>query len=199
MQAKRGQFIVYYGINNLGKSTQAKLLVERIRREGLQAMYLKYPLYDLEPSGPLLNEYLRKGNPYGFSPREAQIFYALNRTQFEPVLRDEYLGKGITVVAEDYTCTGIAWGVGAGVDRGFLTRINCHLLREDIAFHFDGERFTDAKEAGHVHEMDDDLTDRVRLVHADLGKEFGWHLVNANESREAIHEKIWGVVRPMLL
>ncbi|MDO8558575.1 MAG: hypothetical protein Q7S09_05355 [bacterium] len=198
MDSSRGTFIVFHGINNLGKSTQATLLVERILREGGRAMYLKYPCYDLEPSGPLLNEYLRKKNPYGLTPREAQMLFALNRTQFEPILSQEYLARGITVVAEDYTCTGIAWGVGAGVDRAFLTRVNCHLLREDVSFLFDGKRFADAKEQGHAHEMDDDLTERVRLVHTELAKEFGWHVVDANESREAIHEQIWNITQPLL-
>lgn len=198
MQSAKGKLIVIHGINNLGKSTQAKLLVERIKKEGRQAMYLKYPLYDLEPSGPLLNEYLRKENPYGLTPREAQMLFALNRTQFEPVLQREYLDQGITVVAEDYTCTGVAWGVGAGVDRAFLTRVNCHLLREDIAFLFDGNRFTAAKEAGHAHESDDVLTERVRLVHSELAKEFGWHLIAANEPVEVIQKKVWDIVQPKL-
>ncbi len=198
MQLTKGKFIVFHGINNLGKSTQAKLLVERIQKDGRQAMYLKYPLYDLEPSGPLLNEYLRKSNPYALTPREAQMLFALNRTQFEPVLSQEYLARGVTVVAEDYTCTGIAWGVGAGVDRAFLARVNCHLLRENISFLFDGERFTAAKEAGHAHESDDVLTERVRLVHSELAKEFGWHLIGANEPIETIHQKIWGIVQPRL-
>ncbi len=33
---KRGKFIVVYGVNNLGKSAQTELLVERLRDEGKQ-------------------------------------------------------------------------------------------------------------------------------------------------------------------
>ena len=41
----RGKFIVLYGINNLGKTTQAKMLVDKLKLHGLEAEYLKYPVY----------------------------------------------------------------------------------------------------------------------------------------------------------
>src|SRR3990167_10147152 len=81
-----GKFIVIYGINNLGKTTQAKLLVEKLNAAGRRAKYLKYPIYDLSPSGPRLNEYLRGGNPEKLDARTAQILYAKNREQYEPTL-----------------------------------------------------------------------------------------------------------------
>jgi thymidylate kinase len=43
----KGKFIVLYGINNLGKTTQAKLLVEKFQKEGLKAEYMKYAVYSL--------------------------------------------------------------------------------------------------------------------------------------------------------
>ena len=108
-----GKLIVLYGINNLGKSTQAKKLVERMNAEGYRAQYLKYPIYDLTPSGTMLNAYLREGNPHQLSPREAQLIYVLNRTQTEPVIKKK-LKEGIHIVAEDYIGTGLAWGIGGG-------------------------------------------------------------------------------------
>jgi len=55
----------------------------------LHAEYLKYAIYDLAPSGPLLNEYLRKGNPHDLSPREFQLLQVLNRTQYQPLLQEK--------------------------------------------------------------------------------------------------------------
>jgi len=52
---KKGLFVVLHGINNLGKTTQAKLLVEKLQSEGHKAEYMKYPVYDLDPSGKILN------------------------------------------------------------------------------------------------------------------------------------------------
>ena len=42
---KKGKFIVLYGNNNVGKSTQAKLLVEKLKEKGENVRYFKYPIY----------------------------------------------------------------------------------------------------------------------------------------------------------
>ena len=194
---KRGKFIVIYGINNLGKSTQVRLLVDKLLAEGRKAKFLKVPTYSTEPSGTMLNEYLREGNPYGLTPREAQILYAFNRSQFEPELVGE-LESGCDVVAEDYWGTGVAWGIGAGVDKDFLLRVNKACLREDLALLFVGKRFTAGLEAGHLHENNERLVGIVDQAHRDLAKEFGWKTINANQSIEAVAKDVWGEVKKLL-
>ena len=52
----------------------------------------------------MINNYLREGNKYGLSAREIQMAYALNRTQFEPILTAK-LAQGINIIAEDYVGT----------------------------------------------------------------------------------------------
>ena len=190
-------FVVLYGINNLGKTTQAKLLVERLRKEGHKAEYIKYPIYDLEPTGPRLNVYLREGNPENLTPKQAQLLYIENRTAYEPTLKAK-LDAGIHIVAEDYTGTGIAWGIGAGVDEAFLKEKNAHLLKEYLAFLFEGKRFTDATEAGHTHETNETLLEKVRIAHTKLGAELGWQTINANRPMEEINAEIWTHVQQYL-
>lgn len=179
-----------YGINNLGKTTQAEMLADRLNLHGQRTEYLKYPIYNLEPSGTILNNYLRQGNFYNLTPREAQIIYCLNRTQFEKKLIEK-LEAGTNIIAEDYTGTGLAWGIGAGVDEQFLKYINSHLLKENIAFLFDGERFKNAAENEHRHETDEDLINKVRRAHLNLAEEYGWIKINANQSIEQIHNRLW--------
>ena len=193
----KGEFIVFYGINNLGKTTQAKLLVEKLLDQGRKARYLKYPVYELEPSGQMLNQYLREGNPKNFTPREAQLVYAFNRAQYEPVLR-QVLASGVSVVAEDYWGTGVAWGAGRGIDEEFLLELNGNFLREDVAFLFDGERFRSGLEDNHLHETDEELTARVRQAHLKLGQKFGWKLINANGTVHEIAKQIWTQIEKML-
>lgn len=190
MYPKNGKFIVLYGINNLGKTTQAKMLVNRLNRVGQKAEYLKYPIYDLGPSGGILNNYLRGGNKYGLTARETQIIYSLNRTQFQETLLKK-LNNGVYVIAEDYIGTGMAWGLGDGVNENFLKHINFHLRREDLAFLLDGERFTEAIEEEHKHETDENLTKKVREIHLKLAQEYGWIKINANLTIEEIHQQLW--------
>ena len=53
-----GKFIVFYGINSLGKSTQAEILIDRLEKNGRKAEYLKYPVYELQ-TGKEINKVLR--------------------------------------------------------------------------------------------------------------------------------------------
>jgi dUTP pyrophosphatase len=197
MNTKKGKFIVFYGINNLGKSTQAKIITDRLNSIGIKTEHLKYPIYELSPSGKLLNSYLREGNPHELSTREAQLLYANNRTQYETKLKEK-LNNGINIIAEDYTGTGIAWGVGAGIEESFLKYINSHLLKEDLAFLFDGQRFINAKENNHKHENNDFLTDEVRWAHLKLGQEYAWIKINANQDINEIHGQIWQKVMAII-
>ncbi|MDP3741296.1 MAG: hypothetical protein Q8R08_03130 [bacterium] len=197
MTKKIGKFIVIYGINNLGKSTQARLLVEKLKSEGREAEYLKYPIYSLAPSGPALNEYLRHGNPQKLSPKQAQVLFAENRAQFEPDLKAK-LESGIDIVAEDYWGTGVAWGIGAGVDKHFLLKLNNAFLREDLALLFQGKRFVSGFEENHLHEQDSEFTNKVEKIHRELGQEFGWKTIDAGGSIEEVSVRVWNEVAKIM-
>lgn len=190
------KLIVFYGINNLGKSTQAKLLVEKLKMSGKDAIHIKYPYYSIKPSGVLLNQYLREGNPQKLTPREAQILFAYNRSQFEPKLK--IILENNIVVAEDYWGTGVAWGMGAGVDLDFLLELNSSFHREDAAFLFEGERFASGIEQNHKHETNSELTKKVETTHAMLADRFGWKRINANQSIEKVQQAIWQEVNKIL-
>lgn len=195
--AMRGKLITLYGINNLGKTTQARRLVDRLTAEGVSAHYLKYPLYTFAPSGPTINAYLRNNNPHQFSPREFQIIQVLNRTQYDTALRAR-IDSGEWIVAEDYVGTGVAWGVATGVNEALLRELNSHLLIEDVSIFLDGERFTDGKETGHLHEEDAELMERVRHTHQILAQKLGWFNVSANQSRDEVADAIWRHVKRIL-
>lgn len=194
---KKGKLIVLYGINNLGKTTQAKLLVEKIKASGSEAEYVKIPTYNQLPDGPMINDYLRGGNPYNLTPREFQLLSAVNKYHHQPIIQ-QILENGTFIVMEDYWATSVAWGAGAGVDKQFLIRLNEGLIKEDLAFLFDGERFLDSTEPGHRHEVDMDLTNRVRQVHLELGEVYRWKKINANDSIVNIHALIWGEIKKIL-
>jgi len=195
---KRGKLIVLYGINNLGKSTQANVMVDKLKERGLTASYLKYPLYDLEPSGPMLNDFLRNGNPNNLTRREFQLIMIMNRTQYDAELRSK-LDKGEWVLAEDYIGTGIAWGMGGDIDKEFLVTLNSHLVKEDLGILFQGKRFMEAQEKNHNHETDDELTEKVRIAHEELADDYNWPRVNANDTIEEVTDAVWSIIEEKCL
>lgn len=193
MTIDRGKFIVLYGSNNLGKSTQAKLLVQNLHNYGYSAEYIKYPIYDLEPTGPLLDKILRGGEKQTISELELQQIYVNNRADYQTEV-EKKLNRGIHIVAEDYIGTGLAWGVTKGADLNTLVKQNEGLLKEDLAILLDGERFIQGREEKHIHEQSDELMDKNREIHLKLAKKFGWTILPANASIEDVQSKIWEIV-----
>ncbi|MFH1545947.1 MAG: hypothetical protein ABIE14_01040 [Patescibacteria group bacterium] len=226
-----GKFIAIYGVNNIGKSTQTSLLVQRLVNVGVRVEYFKYPLYDLDPTGKMLNEILRgkqkrsvqsmieffegtsvrrpnmKRKPsvvfrkQPIAPKEIrqrvteeelQMWYSLNRYQFDPQIRKK-LASGISIVAEDYTGTGLAWGDAKGADLDWLVGVNKFLREPDLEILINGERFLAGKEKLHLHESSDRLIGKARKSFLKLAKKNGWRTVNANQPIEKVSEDIWQV------
>lgn len=190
-------FITLYGINNIGKSTQAKRLVDRLKSEGLDAVYVKFPVYDVEPTGRYLNEFLRSGGAQSITEEELQMWFTLNRYQFQPTLQ-KWIAEGKIVVAEDYTGTGLAWGTVKGASIEWLEALNDGLVKEDLAVLLDGERFGHAAEKEHIHESNDTFMKRSRQVHLELGEKYGWVKVPVEGNAEEVAERLWQLIEPSL-
>lgn len=193
----KGKLITIYGINNVGKSTQAKLLVDKLEKSGQKVKFLKYPIYDLPPTGPFLNSVLRSEGGQKISEDELQLWFILNRYQFEPELK-KFLEDGYVVVAEDYVGTGIAWGTTKGLDQEWLEEANKFLLKEDLAIMIDGERDPRVIEKIHLHEQNPELMIKCAGVLKGMAEKFGWSVVERKSTIEETAGKIWEVVEGFL-
>ncbi len=189
---EKGVFITIYGINNVGKSTQSKILVDRLIAAGHKAKYVKYPVYDTLPTGPFLNGVLRGGEQQ-ISEDELQLWFIMNRYQFQPELK-KWLAEGYVVIAEDYVGTGIAWGEAKGLERNWLIEANKFLLKEDLAILFEGERDLNALEAGHVHEQNEELIEKCRKIFDELAESNNWLRLKVEKRVEETAEKLWILV-----
>lgn len=185
----KGKLIVLYGINNIGKSTQAHLIIDYLKEKGYQAEYLKYPVYNLEPTGPKINSILRENQFPNISEEELQKLYTQNRIDYEPELKKK-LEQGIFIIAEDYRWTGTAWGSCKGANEQNLIEANKNLYDEDLIIFMEGKRFLIGVEKNHVHENNHDLAEQVRLKLNDYAKKFNWLTVNANQSKEQVFAEI---------
>ncbi len=176
------KFIVLYGMNNIGKTTQCNKIVKY-----LKAHYFKTPDYNSR-SGKKINKILR-AKKQSVSETELQQLYAINRFEQQPIIL-KALKNNINVVMEDYVGTSYTWGGIKGLTMNYLKKINKGLLKEDIAILLDGKRFITGKEKLHLHEVDDFLMGKARQKHLELAKQNKWYTVNANQSREKVFEDI---------
>lgn len=196
--AMTGKFIVLYGVNRVGKSTQQRLLAHYLESQGYSVETVKYPVYSASPSGRYINSILRKGKHKDVSVEERQLWYAVNRHQFQPALQ-KILEKGNWVVAEDYIGTGIAWGLAEGAEHEWLSEINKFLIPADLEILLDGESFKTAREPGHYHEEDNDLLERARHAHLRLARSNNWPIIAANQPPDKVHGQIVNLVMQQLL
>jgi thymidylate kinase len=186
--------ITFYGVNNIGKSTQAKLLVANLNSAGHKSVYLKFPIYDIEPTGPFINSVLRGSNSQVISEEELQMWFALNRFQFQSQL-ESYLKDNIIVVAEDYVGTSIAWGKAKGANQEWLESINQHLIREDLSILITGERSSGSIEKTHIHENNSQLISKVTEILLELAIEKKWTVVERQEKLPDTQNLILDIVK----
>ncbi|MDP2691324.1 MAG: hypothetical protein Q8O95_02880 [bacterium] len=187
--------IALYGINNIGKSTQVKHLQEKLISAGKTVKVLKYPIYDLEPTGPQINHFLRDPEAPKISGESFQMLYIQNRLDYEPQLEMDLEAYDV-VLAEDYIGTGMAWGMTQGVPYEWLQGKNMEnpQRKADLEILMDGERFLSGKEDKHRNEADDEAIEQTRQNFLWLAKRYHWPVVNANQSEGQVTEDLWRVV-----
>ena len=98
----KGKFIVLEGIDGSGKSTQAKLLVKALKKEGYKISFIDFPQHGKKSAG-LVDEYLigKYGSAKEVSPYQASVFYTCDRYDASFKIRD-WLKKGRIVIADRY-------------------------------------------------------------------------------------------------
>lgn len=103
-----GTFIVLEGVDGSGKTTQFHLLAERLKAVGYDVEVFDFPRYD-ESSSYFVKRYLN--GDYGpaneISPYSASLFYALDRFEAAPAIR-QALDSGKVVLSNRYAGSNMA-------------------------------------------------------------------------------------------
>ena len=100
-----GKLIVIEGTDGSGKSTQFKLLTERVAKEGREFQRLVFPQYQ-EESSALIRMYL--GGQFGSKPSDvnayaASAFYAVDRYASYKKVWGQWYENGGLVLSDRYT------------------------------------------------------------------------------------------------
>jgi len=102
MTKKIGKLIVIDGIDGSGKSTQTKLLAERLMQFGFDVKIADFPQYNTKSAG-LVEEYLsgKYGSLEKVGPYRASIFYACDRYDASFKIK-QWLADGKIVISNRY-------------------------------------------------------------------------------------------------
>ncbi len=108
MQKERGRLIVVDGTDGSGKTTQLKLLQEKLEAEGFGVAIADFPQYNQKSAG-MVEEYLsgKYGDAQGVTPYQASIFYAVDRFDASQQIKD-WLDEGKIVLCNRYTSSNMA-------------------------------------------------------------------------------------------
>lgn len=185
-----GKTILITGAPNLGKSLHVSLLHQYLLSQGFNSAYVKYPVYELEPTGPLLHKALQLAVPLHDDPaennKELQRTTAQNRRDFEPIVRAQ-LASGTHIIFEDYTITGLVWGEVSGVDRSLLHQLNEGLLEVDIGIVIMGERIAKSVSTGHKFEsLQDNSWERACRLYEEYAQLLGYEIIQMEYGEEYI-------------
>ncbi len=100
---KKGKLIVIDGSDGVGKATQTKLLVERLKKEKIPVATLDFPQYYNNLFGKLVGECLsgKYGDFIALDPHIASVLYAADRFESKQKI-ETWLAAGKTVVLDRY-------------------------------------------------------------------------------------------------
>ncbi|MEM3665677.1 MAG: dTMP kinase [Candidatus Bathyarchaeia archaeon] len=132
----KGLFICVEGLDGCGKTTQAKLLVKRLRKSGYNAVYTAEPTRG--KIGKFIRKYCLHGEKRISAIIEALLFAA---DRFEHVENEiiPALNEGKIVVSDRYVYSSLAYQGAAGLDLEWVELLNKHALRPKLAVLIDVE------------------------------------------------------------
>ncbi|MBZ5610036.1 MAG: dTMP kinase [Acidobacteriia bacterium] len=210
----RGLFITLEGPDGSGKSTQAKLLAERLRREGRQV------LETAEPGGTRIGQQIRgillnSANQELRPTTELLLMFAARAQNVEQWILPA-LEQGQIVVCDRFTDSSIAYqgaGRGLGTDTVLaIDRIACRGLAPDLTLCIDIDtetglarahsrnRSNTEKSESRLDEQSVEFHQKARAAYHELARlePRRFRLIDGSGTPEAVAEKVWSEVAPVV-
>jgi dTMP kinase len=185
----RGKLIAIEGIDQAGKQTVARWLVDQLRSRGILTEETGFPDYATQ-LGEEITRFLR--NERGYPPQVRQLLYTANRWERASEIR-EWLDDGATVVIDRYIASGVAYGAAQGLPMDWMLAIERGLPTPDVTLLLDILPEISIERKPHqrdAYEARADLLARARDAYLMLAREPGWLVVDAAADRDTVRGRV---------
>jgi dTMP kinase len=188
-----GLLIVFEGLDQSGKETQARLLRQRFEASGRRVESIAFPDYT-SPIGEEIRAALHGGRDYGADT--IQLLQIANRHQWKPQI-ERWLADGLVVISDRYAASSVAYGEAQGLDPAWLTATQVYLPQPsttvllDIAPDVAAARKAQNRDS---YERDLALLSRVRVSYLRQAAQPGWVVVDAARPVDVVAADVATVV-----
>jgi len=195
----RGPLIVFEGVDGAGKTTQVRLLDERLQREGYDVVCLKEPTEG--PWGQKLRHLARHGREEVSPATELEWFLQDRRDNVEQNIRPA-LARGQIVLLDRYYFSTMAYQGALQLDPEEIRRRNEAfapppdlLFLLDLAAELGLQRVQQRGELSHFERLD--YLERVAAIFATMRFPY-LRRIDASAHPLTVQEGIWQVVASLL-
>lgn len=191
MGLQRGILIVIEGIDGSGKSTQADMLLQKLKERCFDAVYFR------EPSDSKFGREIKRKSlhPDSLSPEQELEFFQKDRKENVKRNLKPSLEKNKVVILDRYYFSTIAYQGAKGIDRERIRKMNEKFaVQPDLVFILDIDpveglkRIENRKKKDRLFEREDYLA-KVRDIFKSLKGERFIH-IDADKSAEKISKEI---------
>jgi dTMP kinase len=189
--------IVFEGLDQSGKQTQAELLRDWLKKEGHRARLVSFPDYGTS-IGEEIARALQGERDYG--PEVMQLLYVANRYERKPDLQ-RWIDGGLILVCDRYLASSVAYGEAQGLDPLWLTEIQKFLPRPSLTFLLDIEPATAVQRKAverDRYERDLEMQMRVRDSYRHQAAAEQWVVLDGERSKQAIADDVISAVKSRL-
>ena len=192
-----GLLIVFEGLDQSGKQTQAELLRDGCKQQGRKARLISFPDY-----GTSIGEEIARAlqGEREYAPEVMQLLYIANRYERKPDL-ERWLEGGLILVCDRYIASSIAYGEAQGLDVGWLAEVQKFLPAPSLTIMLDIAPETAVQRKvldRDRYERDLAMQARVRESYRRQAAAEGWIVLDGERSKDAIAADVFSAAASRL-